>query len=178
MRPAEATDTFTRRDGNDGEPVSIHTEDFGTVLVRFAGGARGSFTLSQTSAGCKNGLAVQVDAAAAAFRWDQEVPERAWVGRRSGPNLELVRDPATLLPAAARLTHLPAGHPEGWLDALHNLVSDFYGAGAARAEQRHGARNVATFADGHALVQFVEAVMASDREQRWMPVGQADRVAA
>jgi predicted dehydrogenase len=176
LRPpaSSATSTFANGDGAaEGEPVSIASEDFGSVLVRFASGARGAFTLSQTSAGSKNGLVVHLDAATAAFRWDQERPDRAWVGRRSGPNLELVRDPALMDASVAHLARLPAGHPEGWFDALHNLVSDFY------AQVRGGASGrLATFADGHARVQFVEAVIASDREQRWLTVGQDSRMAA
>jgi predicted dehydrogenase len=179
QRPATEGETFAAGDGHAAaESVAIDSEDHGAVLVRFAGGARGAFTLSQTSAGRKNGLRLQVDAAGAAFAWEQERPERAWVGRRSGPNLELVRDPATLHPRAARLARLPAGHPEGWSDALRNLIADFHAAVAARDAGAAHDGDVATFADGHARVAFVEAVMASHREQRWTPVGATSTVAA
>jgi predicted dehydrogenase len=166
-RPANGSVTFESGSGA-GERVAISSEDHGTVLVRFAGGARGSFTVSQTSAGMKNGLRFQVDAAEAAFAWHQEDPNRAWVGRREGPNLELCRDP--------RLPHsrLPAGHPEGWLDALAALVRDFYSAVAGGG--RGG--DIATFEDGHGLVCLVDAIMASHRAQRWEPVAQSTEVIA
>jgi predicted dehydrogenase len=106
-------------------------------------------------------------------------PHRARIGRRSGGNLELVRDPGALLPRAARLARLPAGHPEGWADALRNVFADFYASVAAR---RNGAAehvsDVASFADGHARVALVEAVMASRRDQRWTRVESASRVSA
>lgn len=178
LRPGEDGSTFSDRSGGRGEGVRVESEDFGTVLVRFESGAKGTFTVSQTSAGSKNGLAIQVDCAHAAIAWNQEQSERAWVGRRGGPNLELVRDPATLLPPAARLTHLPAGHPEGWFDALRNVFADFYAAVAARGSGEDHETNVASFREGHARVQLVEAVMASDREQRWMRVQAPDRVSA
>jgi predicted dehydrogenase len=179
LRPAAGARTFAAADGNgDGESVAVRSEDFGTVLVRFRGGARGAFTVSQTSAGQKNGLRFQVDAAHAAFAWDQERPERAWVGRRSGPNLELVRDPGALLPRAARLARLPAGHPEGWADALRNVFADFYATVAAGRNGAEHESDVASFADGHARVALVEAVMASDREQRWTRVESVSRVSA
>jgi predicted dehydrogenase len=177
LRPADDRATFATAGDEDGEPVDVETEDFGSVLVRFASGARGSFVVSQTSAGCKNGLSFQVDAARAAFAWDQETPDRAWVGRRGGPNLELVRDPSTLLPRAARLARLPAGHGEGWFDALRNLLADFYaGVDARRTDSEHDS-DVATFEEGHARVQLVEAVLASHREQRWceLPVAREVR---
>jgi predicted dehydrogenase len=179
LRPAQHTRTFAPG-GADGDlqTVAVRSEDFGTVLVRFRSGARGAFTVSQTSAGRKNGLRFQVDAAHAAFAWDQERPERAWVGRRPGPNLELVRDPGALLPRAARLARLPAGHPEGWADALRNVFADFYATIAARRNGTEHESDVASFADGHARVALVEAVMASHREQRWMRVDAASRVSA
>jgi len=170
LRPDGDRATFAAAGGEGGDWVDVDGEDFGSVLVRFASGSRGSFTVSQTSAGRENSLRFQIDAAHAAFSWDQEHADRAWVGRRSEPNLELVRDPATMLPGAARLSHLPAGHGEGWNDALCNLVADFYAAVAGRRAGRAVETDVATFRDGHARVQLVEAVVRSHREQRWTEV--------
>jgi predicted dehydrogenase len=150
-----------------GRRVPVATEDFGTVLLRLRSGARGSFVVSQTSAGRKNGLRFQIDADDAAFAWEQEQPDRAWVGRRSAPNLELVRDPRLLHPRAAGLARLPAGHPEGWFDALCGLLADFYATVAARRRGEPADSAVASFADGHARVQLVEAVMASAAAGRW-----------
>jgi predicted dehydrogenase len=166
--------TFAAAAGDGGERVAIESEDFGSVLVRFQSGARGTFSVSQASAGQKNGLWFQVDCADAALAWEQERPERAWIGRRSEPSLELVRDPVSMCPRAAAFARLPAGHPEGWFDAVRNVFADFY------ASVRDPAREslVASFREGHARVQLVEAVMASDREQRWARVGAGAGVSA
>lgn len=176
-RPANGSRTFEAGDG-PGESVEVHTEDFGTVLARFASGARGSFTVSQTSAGRKNGLWFQVDAAEASFAWAQEDSNRAWVGRRGAPNLELQRDPELLDPGAARLSRLPAGHPEGWLDALAGLVDDFYSTVEGRANGRPPEGLLATFREGHARVRLVDAIIESHREQRWAPVTESSEVIA
>jgi predicted dehydrogenase len=177
IRPEHEVEAFQQADG-EGVGVRIETEDFGSVLVRFASGARGSFTVSQVSAGRKNGLWFEVDAAKGAFYWHQEDPNRAWVGRRGAPNLELTRDPSSMDPRAARLTRLPAGHPEGWLDALHGVVWDFYDAVAAAHDGRPHEGELASFEDGHARVCLVEAVMESDREQRWTRVAAPSEVRA
>jgi predicted dehydrogenase len=81
-------------------------------------------------------------------------------------------------PRAARLTRLPAGHPEGWLDALHGVVWDFYDAVAAAHDGRPHEGELASFEDGHARVCLVEAVMESDREQRWTRVAAPSEVRA
>ena len=176
-RPGDGARTI-EHDGGQGETVDVETEDFGTVLLRFASGARGSFTVSQTSAGRKNGLWFQVDAAEASFAWAQEDPNRAWVGRRGRPNLELQRDPATLDPRAARLSRLPAGHPEGWLDALAGVVDDFYGAVEARANGGPHTSELASFREGHTRVCLVDAIIKSHHEQRWASVEQSSEVIA
>lgn len=182
MRPVhDGRATFAAGDSVDAvKATPVESEDFGTVLLRFRSGARGTFSVSQASAGRKNGLCFQIDAARAALAWDQEHPERAWVGKRSGPNLELVRDPAALLPRAARLARLPAGHPEGWSDALRNLFADFYTAVAA---SRAGCReeedvDVASFDDGHARVVLVEAIVRAHRDERWTRLERAAEVSA
>ena len=165
-RPARAAQTFGDGDGK-GDPVNIGTEDFGMMLLRMASGARGSCTISQVSAGRKNRLFVEIDAAEATIAWEQEEPNRIWIGRRDRENSELVRDPRLLDPPAASLVHYPAGHQEGWPDALRNLFEDFYRAIAARRDDGAYTPSFATFAEAHRIVELVEAAVESHREQRW-----------
>lgn len=163
-------ETFARAAG-DGEPIAIDTEDFGSVLVRFGSGARGAFTVSQVSAGWKNRLRVDIDAAKASLGWDQEDPNTLRIGRRDDPNLELLRDPSLLTPEAAALVHYPGGHGEAWPDALRNLFIDFYAAVAAHASGERHRGSFATFEEAHRITQIIEAIAESDRRGRWVAVG-------
>jgi len=177
LRPDNAAATFKSPPENGGSLVPVTNEDFGTLLLRFDGGAHGAVVLSQVSAGRKNSLVIELDAPTAAYVWDQENPERAWVGAREGPNLELLRDPVELGAAAAALSHYPAGHAEGWADALRNMMAEFYGAVGAR----HSATSVcsvASFAEAHWIVQLVEAAALSGHLGRWVNVGEAAPVRA
>ena len=167
QRPAAVSSTFG--DGDDArgsEPVPVDTEDFGTVMLRFHTGARGTFAVSQASAGRKNRLTFQVDTSDAAFAWDQEHPDTAWVGRRRSPNIEFLRDPGR----STHIPQLPAGHPEGWRDALRNLFADFYGAVRAQREGSDYEPTFATFADGHRTTLLVEAIMRSHKTESWARV--------
>ncbi|MFL5796835.1 MAG: Gfo/Idh/MocA family protein [Actinomycetota bacterium] len=172
LRPVEEVATFARGDA-EGTRYPVDTEDFGSVLVRLASGARGAFSVSQVSPGRKNRLWFEVDTARAAFVWDQEEPNRLWIGRRDGPNRELVRDPSLLGPSAAPLAHYPGGHQEGWPDALRNLFADFYAAVAGRGRGELYQPTFASFEDGHHVVQVVEAVAESHRTRSWIPVAGA-----
>ncbi len=170
LRPARAAGTFGRPGPSAGEAVRMDTEDFGSVLLRLGGGVRGAFTVSQVSPGNRNGLRLEADLAGASLRWEQERPERAWLGRRDAPDLELVRDPELLGPRAAGAIRLPAGHPEGWADALTNAVADFVDAVRAARDGAVHDRTIATFADGDHHVALVEAILASHRGRRWATV--------
>jgi predicted dehydrogenase len=174
-RPARVGSTFD--DGGEAgerEPVSVESEDFGTVLLRFDTGARGTFAVSQASAGRKNRLTFQIDTSDAAFAWDQEHPDTAWIGRRRSPNIEFLRDPSR----ATHIAQLPPGHPEGWRDALRNLFADFYAAVEARRAGVTHQSTFATFADGHRTTLLVEAIMRSHQAEAWTSVSDAARARA
>jgi predicted dehydrogenase len=167
MRPAAQAETFRRGDGRV-EPTAVDTEDFGSVLLRFEGGGHGILTVSQVTAGAKNRLTIGVDMSTASMEWNQEEPNSLRIGRRDAANLELPRDPTLLAPTAAGLARLPAGHHEGWADALRNLFADFYAAVAARGEGRPYETSFATFDESHRVARLVEAITDSHRDGRWV----------
>ncbi|KJE25972.1 hypothetical protein LG52_899 [Geobacillus kaustophilus] len=170
-KPKQEESTFTASGAQDAEPVQIDTEDGGSVLVHFDDGTHGAFTISQVSAGRKNRLYFEIAADEMTLAWDQEHPNRLWVGRRSGPNEEIVRDPALLSPRAASLAHYPGGHEEGWPDGLKNLFLDFYSAIIRKQRgEALGELPFATIADGHHTMAIVDAILESHRTKRWVRV--------
>ena len=177
-RPVQEVETFARGAADNRTRARVETEDFGAIAFRLAGGARGALNVSQVSAGRRNNLSWEIDTARAALAWDQEEPNRLWIGSRDEPNSEVVRDPALLAPQAAALAHVPAGHPEGWPDGLKNLVIDFYAAVAARVAGDGFEPSFASFADAHGVTCVVEAVLASNRSGAWSAVERRREVKA
>jgi predicted dehydrogenase len=172
VRPSGEVQTFARA-GDAATVYHVDTEDFGSVLLRFGSGARGSFLVSQVSPGRKNRLWLEIDTADESFAWNQEAPNALWIGHRDRADAELMRDPALLAPAVAPLARFPGGHQEGWPDALRNLVADFCAAVEARRRGVDHDATFATFADGHHVMQVVEAIAESDRTRSWIAVGGA-----
>ena len=168
-RPAGPARTFERGEGAS-EPVEVDTEDFATVLVEMDDGCPGVFSVSQVSPGRRNQLVFEIDTASVSLAWDQERPNELRIGRRDRPNERLPRDPALLSADAAGLAHYPAGHQEGWPDALKNLLIDFYADVAARRAGEAHASTVATFDDAHRVTLTVEAILESHRAGRWVDV--------
>jgi predicted dehydrogenase len=164
LRPGEVR-TF-ERGGGDAQRVAVETEDAATVLLRFRGGATGTCTISQVSAGKKNELTIELDAARESFSWNQEEPNVLTIGRRDAPNEQVLRDPSLVAVEAAPLVHYPGGHQEGWPDALRNLFEDFYGVIRGERDEQ----TVATFDEAAQVQRVVDAIVRSDREGRWVDV--------
>lgn len=148
--------------------VDIDTEDFGSVLIRFQGGARGVLHVSQVTAGRKNCLRWEIAGSKQALSWNSEVPNELWIGHRDHPNQLLGRDPALMYPRAASFANYPAGHNEGFPDSFKQLAVDFYRS--IDDETYETNPTFPTFADGHREILICEAILKSARERRWVEV--------
>jgi predicted dehydrogenase len=169
-RPTGSVETFQSKLAAAGETeaVPITTEDYGSVLLRFRGGATGSFTVSQLTAGRKNCLRFEIAAARGAMAWDSERPNELWLGWRDRGNELLLRDPALLHPSVRRFADYPGGHNEGFPDTfkqLYRAIYEYVEAGDWQAP-----RPFPTFADGHREVVLCEAILQSHRQRRWVEV--------
>ncbi|HEV7749959.1 MAG TPA: Gfo/Idh/MocA family oxidoreductase [Baekduia sp.] len=169
-QPTGPVETFSTEAAAASETVSreIDTEDTASILLRFAGGARGAVTVSQLSAGRKNALSFEIDGSRSAVAWMAERPEELWIGHRDEPNQVLLRDPSLLTPAAAALASVPGGHAEGFENTFRELYRAVYRAVAAGGPPDEP--DYPTFADGHEQTLIGEAIAASAREGRWTDV--------
>jgi len=180
-RPKGEVETFSGKLGKEAElePVEIETEDYGALLLRFAGGARGSLVVSQVTAGRKNSLRYEIAAEKGALAWNSETPDELWIGRRGGPNEQLLRDPSILSGPARASVGVPGGHAEGYADTFKQHFRAFYGY--VQAGDFGAPPPFATFADGHREVALCEAVLESQRVGGWVQlegaVGEAGRAA-
>jgi predicted dehydrogenase len=146
-------------------------DDNGHVMLRYKGGARGMLWCSQVAAGCENGLRLRVYGTKAGIEWAQEDPNYLWVGPLGQPKYRLTRGGAGSGPEAGRVTRVPPGHPEGYLEGFANIYAE-----AARAiiARRDGSAldPAVTFPglkDGLDGVAFVDAcVRSSKRNGAWV----------
>lgn len=169
--PDGATGTF---DGaaSTGAATAVRTEDAAAILVRFDGGASGSVVVSQVSPGRKNDLVVAIDGSLRALEWRQEDPEHLALGGLGGWEVLAREKPATAGPG---IPALPTGHPEGWGEAMRDLLRPFYEAVAAGADPDPAlAQPYPTLAAGVRAVAFTEAVVESSRRAAWVPLAAVD----
>ena len=149
---------------DEREEVAVDTDDYGAVLLRLGERARGAFTVSQMSAGCKNRLQMEIFGTKGGVIWNQESPDQLWIGRRDTPNGLLVKDPALMLPEARTYADLPGGHSEGYDDAHKMVYRRFYRTVADRSAPVE----YPTFADGLRGMYLLTKVLESARKGAWV----------
>ncbi|MCW1917686.1 Gfo/Idh/MocA family oxidoreductase [Rhodobacter sp. KR11] len=141
-------------------------DDNGHVLMRYEGGARGMLWCSQVASGQENGLRLRIYGTKAGIEWEQENPNYLWVSPLGAPKYRLTRGGPGSGEAAGRVTRIPSGHPEGYLEGFANIYAE-----AARAiiARRDGVAvdEAVTFPglkEGLEGVAFVDACVRSSKK--------------
>ncbi len=160
------------------DDVPINTEDYASVLVRLEDGSRGVFTVSQVSAGRKNRLSFEINGGKSSVFWNQEEPEKLWIGHRDKANEFLLADPALFTEEAKSAIHHPGGHNEGWPDALKNMMLNFYSFIRDGKSLKTDKPKFATFEDGHISMCITDAILESHQQQKWVKVQTSKEVIA
>lgn len=147
-------------------------DDDASMLLRFRGGARGVLVASQINAGLENDLRLRVSGENGTLEWRQEEPNRLVHHRREGPTEIFTRASPWLCEAARRAGRIPAGHPEGFIEAFANIYRGVF----ADIRARKGSTTAdpldadyPTVSDGARGVRFIECAVASSAERRWLP---------
>ncbi len=144
------------------------------LLLRFAGGARGMLWASQVAPGHENALRLRVYGERGGLEWAQEHPNQLrFAPFGSAPRI-IGRGTSSASPAAVAASRIPAGHPEGYLEAFAQLYRDFAEQIEARLEGRlpnPASLLVPGVQDGLRGVAFMAAAIDSSRRGGvWMPV--------
>ncbi|MFL5694900.1 MAG: Gfo/Idh/MocA family protein [Ktedonobacteraceae bacterium] len=96
-------------------------EDDANMLLRLQNGGKGVFTCSQVAAGEENNLNIRVYGSKAGLEWHQMEPNTLIFKQQGRPHQLLRTGLPYMSNEAKELTRLPAGHPEGYIEAFANL---------------------------------------------------------
>jgi len=149
-------------------------DDNVTVMMRYAGGARGMLWASQVAPGNENALTLRIYGEKGGIEWAQEEPNTLWYTPLGEPKRMITRNGAGAGDAAARMCRIPPGHPEGYLEGFANIYSE-----AALAIHAHTAGmpqpvevTYPNAADGLKGVMFIDACLqSSKRDAAWVSLG-------
>ncbi len=144
-------------------------DDNVAVMLRFDGGARGMLWASQVAVGHENGLRLRVYGDRGGIDWAQENPNALTFTPYGAPPRRITRAGAGAGAAAGAVSRIPAGHPEGYLEAFAALYTE-----AAHAIRAHAAGEPAMgllpgIADGVEGMAFIDACLRSSaRNGAWV----------
>lgn len=142
------------------------------VMLRYANGARGMLWASQVAPGHANELRIRVFGSRGGIEWAQQQPDELRYTPLGEPTRILTRGSAAMNEAGRRVSRIPAGHPEGYIDAFAALYSEIACHLLARRDGSDpGKAWFPTIDDGLRGVQFIETVQASSRAGgAWTPL--------
>ena len=138
-------------------------DDDASILLRLRGGAKGTLVCSQVACGEENRLSIRVYGSQAGLEWHQEDPNtliykgagRAWERLRTGQSY--------LSPSARAITRMPAGHPEGYLEAFANIYRRFIEDVRRVGLREAPVREYPGVQDGLRGLRFIAQAVASSR---------------
>ena len=142
------------------------------LMLRFAEGAKGALWASQVATGNANNLRLRVYGEKAGIEWHQEEPNDLQFAKL-GEAPEILRRPGSGGNSpAAHASRIPAGHPEGYLEAFAQLYTDLAEQIYARRENRKpspASLLVPTVEDGVEGMRFIAATLeSSKRNAAWV----------
>lgn len=146
-------------------------DDNGHIMMRYTSGARGTLWCSQVASGQENGLRLRIFGTKGGIEWEQENPNYLWVAPLGQPKYRLTRGGPGSGEAAARLTRIPSGHPEGYLEGFANIYAEAARAIIARRDGTtlDSAVIFPGLKEGLEGVAFVDAcVRSSKRNGAWV----------
>lgn len=145
-------------------------DDNAHVMLRFPNGVKGTLACSQVAPGNENRLVLRIYGERGGLEWSQEDPNRLWHTVHGEPKRLLTRNGAGTGQASAGASRIPAGHPEGYLEAFANIYAD--AAEAIRAHRsggREASQTLPGIDAGLAGMRFVDAcVRSSKADAAWV----------
>jgi predicted dehydrogenase len=140
-------------------------DDNAHVMMRFKGGAKGMLWCSQVATGHENGLKLRVYGTKGGIEWVQADPNYLWFTELGKTRQLITRNGAGAGPDAARVSRIPSGHPEGYLEGFATIYTEAAKAIVAKRNGKKVDKDVVypTVQDGVKGVAFVEACIASSK---------------
>ena len=146
-------------------------EDDGNILLGFENGATGVLSASQVAAGEENSLKIRIYGEHGGLEWNQQDANTLLFKQLDAPTQIFRAGQQYLSSSAKHNIRLPAGHPEGYIEAFANIYRNFAVSLLATMqgiEPTEEDTDFPTVADGVRGMKFLETVIASGKsEQKW-----------
>lgn len=150
-------------------------DDNAHMMLRLSGDARGMLWCSQVAPGNENALRLRVYGAKGGLEWAQEQPNLLTYSPFGEPPQLIRRSGPGTIGVAAYASRIPAGHPEGYLEAFAQIYRDMAEQITARLESRMSdpaSLLVPGIEAGLRGMRFIDAAITSSRnDAAWTSIG-------
>jgi predicted dehydrogenase len=141
-------------------------DDDCNILLRLGTSVPGVLMASQISTGERNGVRIRVYGERGGLEWAHETPDQLILRERDNALRILHAGAPDLSDAAVAATRLPAGHPEGLIEAFATLYADFADAIVGREGLLDG--RLPGITDGLRGMRFIDLAVKSSEARRWV----------
>ncbi|MDE1157138.1 MAG: Gfo/Idh/MocA family oxidoreductase [Neorhizobium sp.] len=145
-------------------------DDSANILLRYRSGAKGMLWASQIAVGNENSLSLRIYGDKGGLEWQHVSPDQLWFTPYGEQKRLVTRNGAGAGTAANRVSRVPAGHPEGYLEGFANIYREAADAIIAARDGGKPAGDVMYpgIEDGIAGLAFIEAAVQSSRTSAWV----------
>jgi len=139
-------------------------DDDGNLLIRMENGAKGTMSFSQIALGEENNLSIKVYGEKGSLEWRQENPNQLITHWLKEPKKIFTPNGNDLYPEALNSSRIPAGHPEGYLEAFATIYKNFaIHLMAVLSNETIEKPDYPTVNDGIRGMKFIYAAVESDK---------------
>lgn len=150
----------------------VQTEDYASILLRWANGIHGNLGVSQVAAGRKNSIRIEIYGTERSAWWDSEEPNSIQYGSRDTANSVSHRACPGFAEDVSPYSDYPPGHAEGFPDSFKMLYRAVYNdiINLETGGKRSRDPLYATADDGHHEVRLCDAILKSNSAKKWITV--------
>ena len=149
-------------------------DDNAHVLLRYENNVKGMLWSSQVAPGNENALRIRVYGDKGGMEWEQENPNYLTVDIFGKAKKIIRRAGNETIDIGNRITRIPPGHPEGYLEGFANIYSDFAKQILAFKDNQKPEKDillVPSIEDGVKGVKFITTVVESGSNGgKWIKV--------
>jgi len=171
-KPLVSLATFEEKELKKGEyeEVVVDTEDHATIMLKFENGIKGVLIVAQVCPGRKQRLEWEISGLNKSLAWQNEEPEKLWVGYRTKPNENYMKEPSIMSECSRTFVNSAAGLSEGYFDTWKNIMSRIYDRIKAGVQKGSSPPDFPTFQEGYNIMIIIDAILKSAEENVWVDI--------
>ncbi len=144
-------------------------DDDASIMIRLNNGAKGSLSISQVATGEENNFSVAIYGDKGALKWSQENPNYAKFNQVGEASQIITRGGSIKVEGSEANVRIPAGHPEGYLEAFAQIYSDAADVFQNKENKEELLKMLPNIDDGLHIMKFINATVdSSNNNSKWI----------